>query len=240
MNTDFNFFNNSVKGMVLKEECNLCGRVFPYYKLKKCARCGKLFCTDCMIEDVTLPLPTRQRMVCLKCARKAVSPKTPVGNKYVALTNYLVKLSQYTDYASMKFGKIEGIIGDSLPETAYTNIKWWENTEKTLQGHAWLLAGWKVEKVNLEERKVFFKRIKPLEKEKRRRKKVNSLKKPFTPVPVRRIGPRKISKTKISKMIARMQNIQRRRATSHLRGRFKPKPAHEKKLFKPEAKPKEV
>jgi len=226
--------------MVLKEECNLCGRVFPYYKLKKCARCGRLFCEDCMIEDVTLPLPSYQRVVCLKCARKAVSPKKPVGNKYVALTNYLVKLSQYTDCTSMKFNKIEGILGSSLPERAYTDVKWWENAEKTLQGHAWLLAGWIVEKVDLEEKRVYFRKIKPLEKGKRRRRKADLLKKPFTPVPVRRIKPRKISKTKISKIIARMQNIQRRKAISHLQRKFKPKPAHEKKLFKPEAKPKEV
>jgi len=238
MDIDFNFLNNLVSSMVLKEECSLCGRVFPYYKLRKCARCGKLFCKDCMIEDVTLPLPSHQRMVCLKCARRAVSPKKPAGNKYTAFTNYLVKLGRYTDYASIKFSKIEGIIGDSLPETAYTSAEWWKNTENTLQGHAWLLAGWQVEQVNLEERKVVFKKIKTLERKKHRRKS-SSLKKPFTPVPVRKVKPRKPSKTKISKIIARMHNIQRRKASGYLRGRFKSKPAHEKRLFKPEAKPRE-
>ena len=74
-----------------------------------------------------------------------------------------------------------------------------------------------------------------LEKGKRRRR--EQLKKPFTPVPVKRIKPRKPSKTKISKIIARMQNIQRLKASGRLRGKFKPKPAHEKRLFKPEAKP---
>lgn len=223
--------------MVIKEECGICGRVLPYYKLRKCARCGKLYCQDCMIEDVTLPYPRNQRMVCLKCARRAVSPKTPPGNKYIPLTNYLVNLAKYTDYVSLTFSKIEGIIGDSLPESAYKKIEWWENTESTLQGHAWLLAGWQIEEVNLEEKKVIFTRITPLEKG-RKRKGKSLLKKPFTPVPVRRVKPRRPSKTKISKAIARARNIQRMRATGRLRGKFKPRPAHEKKLFKPDVKPK--
>ena len=221
--------------MVIKEECGICGRVLPYYKLRKCARCGKLFCQDCMIEDATLPYSRNQRMVCLKCARKAVSPKKP-ASKYAPLTNYLVNLGKYTSYASLSFSKIEGLIGDSLPESAYQKAEWWKNTDSTIQGHAWMLAGWQVKEVKLEGKRVIFVKEKPLKKGKRRKGK--QLKKPFTPVPVKRARPRKPSKTKISKIIARMQNIQRLKASGRLRGKFKPKPAHEKRLFKPEAKPK--
>jgi len=35
-----------------------------------------------------------------------------------------------------------------------------------------------------------------------------------------------------------MKSIKRLKASGRLRGKFKPKPAHEKRLFKPEAKPK--
>jgi len=219
--------------MVIKEECGICGRVLPYYRLRKCARCGRLYCKDCMIEDVTLPYPRNRRMVCLKCARKAVSPKKPV-NKYAPLTNYLVNLSKYTDYASLTFSKIEGLIGDSLPESAYQKVDWWKNTDNTTQGHAWMLAGWRVKEVRLEEKRAIFIKEEPSQKRKRRKRQV---KKPFTPAPVKRVKPRKLSKTKVSKIIARVKNVQRLRAEG-LRGRFKPKPAHEKRLFKPEAKPK--
>jgi len=39
-------------------------------------------------------------------------------------------------------------------------------------------------------------------------------------------------------MIAMMQNIQRMRAAGGIRGKFKPKLAHEKRIFKLKAKPK--
>jgi len=172
-------------------------------------------------------------MVCLKCARKAVSPKKP-PNKYAPLTNYLVNLSKYTNYASLTFSKIEGLIGDSLPESAYQKADWWKNTDNTTQGHAWMLAGWRVKEVRLEEKRAIFIKEEPSQKRKRRKRQV---KKPFTPAPVKRVKPRKLSKTKVSKIIARVKNVQRLRAEG-LRGRFKPKPAHEKRLFKPEAKPK--
>lgn len=222
--------------MVIKEECGICGRVLPYYKLRKCARCGRLYCQDCMIEDVTLPYPLHQRMVCLKCARKAVTPKNP-ANKYAPLTNYLVNLAKYTNYASLTFSKIEGLIGDSLPESAYKKVEWWKNTDNTIQGHAWMLARWQVKEVKLEERRVIFTRETPLKERRKRRER--QIKKPFTPVPVRKVKPRRPSKTKISKIIARTQNIQKFKSTKRIRGKFKPKPAHEKRLFKPEAKPKE-
>ncbi len=189
-----------------------------------------------MIEDVTLPYPRNQRMVCLKCARRAVSPKKP-ANKYASLTKYLVNLGKYTNYASLTFNKIEGLIGDSLPQSAHENTEWWRNTDSTPQGHAWMLAGWQVKEVKIEERRVIFTKREPLEKRKRRRRN-KKLKKPFTPVPVRRVKPHRMSKTKISKIIARVQNIQRFKASGKLRGKFKPRSAHEKRLFKPEVKPK--
>jgi hypothetical protein len=49
---------------------------------------------------------------------------------------------------------------------------------------------------------------------------------------------RKPSKTKISKLYARLKNIERQRAAPpKLRGNLKPKSAQEKKVFKPKEKP---
>jgi len=222
--------------MVLKEECGICGRVLPIYKLRKCARCGRFYCQDCMVEDVTLPLPSYQRQVCLKCAAKVVSPKIYSG-KYGPLTEYLVKIGKYTDYAKLSFGKIESILGQSLPESAYNQLEWWKNVESTRQGYSWILAGWQVKEVSLDERMVVFERVTE-QKVKRRRRKAK-IEKPFKPVPVKRERSRRVSRTKIAKLVARMQNIERKRkAGSQLRGKFKPKPAYEKKLYKANVKPK--
>jgi hypothetical protein len=61
--------------------------------------------------------------------------------------------------------------------------------------------------------------------------------KPFKPVPVRALKRKVPSKTKVSKLYARIKNVERQRAErSHVRG-FKPKSQHEKKLFKPDEKP---
>jgi len=222
--------------MVVKEECRLCGRVFPYYKLRRCTRCKRLYCRDCMIEDVS---SIERKLLCLRCARKTVSPHAPPGDKYSPLARYLVNLSAYTDHTVLSFSRIEGILGDSLPESAFKNKEWWANTDNTLQGHSWLSANWKVEEVNLENRWVSFQRVKPSENVRRqRRKAIGRLKKPFTPAPVKLRKKKRISKTKVSRALARLQNIQRRAASPKYRGKFKPRSAHEKRLYKPEAKPK--
>jgi len=222
--------------MVIKEECRLCGRVFPYYKLKRCSRCGRLYCRDCMVEDLASGEPG---LVCLRCARETVSPRAPPGNKYSPLTRYLVNLSAYTNRTVLSFSRMGGIIGDSLPESAFKNESWWKNVDSTLQGHSWLLAGWKVESVDLEKRVTVFQKAEPLGRETRRRRRraQKKLKKPFTPAPVRPKRKRVVSKTRMSKALARLQNLQRRAALPKYRGKFKPRPAHEKRLYKPEAKP---
>ena len=54
-----------------------------------------------------------------------------------------------------------------------------------------------------------------------------------------KVEPR-ISITKISKVQARMRNIERRKSSMRRhRGKFKPRSALEKKLWKPDAKPEE-
>ena len=53
------------------------------------------------------------------------------------------------------------------------------------------------------------------------------------------IKPR-LSKTKISVIQARMKNVERRKSSMRKhKGKFKPKPAPEKRLWKPDAKPEE-
>ncbi|MEM3642188.1 MAG: hypothetical protein QXH37_09735, partial [Candidatus Bathyarchaeia archaeon] len=71
--------------MPFKDECSMCCRVFPYNYLRRCQKCGRMFCKDCMVSDVVTG--DAAKMLCLNCARKIVSPKSM--NKYDALTRYL-------------------------------------------------------------------------------------------------------------------------------------------------------
>lgn len=219
----------------LKDECKLCGRVLPISYLKRCQRCGKTFCLDCMVPDVATS--DAGRPLCLHCARKTVSPRTK--NKYEALTRYLRFRATFTDTVRLSFAQIDGIIGDNLPLGAYRSTEWWKNTPDTAHAKAWLDAGWKVVEVNLKEAYVVFQRIRTRQvaKPEREKKKADQQQRnPFTPPPARVFTKRKPSKTKIAKLYARLKNIEKARAAQpKLRGSFKPKPAHEKRLLKPKS-----
>jgi hypothetical protein len=103
----------------------------------------------------------------------------------------------------------------------------------------WLDAGWNVQEVNLKEGYVVFKKVKDVKvKGFRRKASRNEIKKPFTPVRVRVPKPKTPSKTRVSKLYARVKNLERQRASMPAyHGSFKPKPMHEKKLFKSQEKP---
>ncbi|MCS7114924.1 MAG: hypothetical protein RMJ15_06750 [Nitrososphaerota archaeon] len=219
--------------MPFKDECKMCGRVLPYGYLRRCWKCGKLFCLDCMVPEVSTG--DTQKMFCLNCARRTVSPKTKT--KYGALTSYLKFRAAFTDTVKLSFAQIDGIIGDNLPMNAFRYESWWENSQNNAHAKAWLEAGWKTSEVNLKEGYVVFQKIKGFSAASFKGKTGSKLEKPFTPAPSRIFTRRKPSKTKISKLYARLKNIERQRsAQPKLRGSFKPKPAHEKRTFKPNGK----
>jgi len=147
-----------------------------------------------------------------------------------------LRRARYSTNVTLSFAEIEGIIGDNLPFGALRNKAWWSNTQHTSQGESWLSVGWKVQNVDLAKRTVTLKRVTEREesrKRTRRTKDANLFELP--PKPKRRPAP---SKTKIARAQARLKNIERRRAAvKRYRGKFKPQPATEKRLFKPEAKP---
>jgi len=221
--------------MPLKDECGICGRVLPYGYLRRCQRCGQLYCKDCMVPDVSTGDYTR--MFCLNCARRIVSPKS--NTKYSPFTSYLKFRAGFTDTVKLSFAKIDGIMGENLPMTAYREEKWWNNSPDDVHAKAWLDAGWNVQEVNLKEGYVVFKKVKELQAKGLKRKTAkNQIKKPFTPVRVHISKPKTPSKTKVSKLYARIKNLERQRVsmpTYH--GTFKTKPMHERKLYRPEKKP---
>ncbi|MEM1539087.1 MAG: hypothetical protein QXW82_02580 [Candidatus Bathyarchaeia archaeon] len=219
--------------MPFKDECKMCGRVLPYGYLRRCWKCGKLFCLDCMVPEVSTG--DTQKMLCLNCARYIVSPKS--RSKYGALTSYLKFRAAFTDTVKLSFAQIDGIIGDNLPMSAFRSESWWDNSQNNVHSKAWLEAGWKTVEVNLKEGYVVFQKIKGLPTASFRVKTESKLEKPFTPVPSKIFRKQKPSKTKISKLYARLKNIERNRLSQpKLRGDFKPKSAHEKRTFRPNEK----
>ncbi len=205
--------------------------------MRKCERCGRIYCRDCMVPDVVTGDPTR--LYCLNCARRTVSRTT--RSKYDGLTGYLRFRGSFTNNVKLSFARMDGIIGDNLPMEAYKATAWWSNDSLNLHSKAWLEAGWEVGDVNLKEGYVIFKKVREesiAERRGRARKRKTMTVEGFTPVHVR-LPPKRIpSKTKLSKMYARIKNIERKRQypQAPAGGGFKPKSAYAKRLFKEQKK----
>jgi hypothetical protein len=218
-----------------KDECGICKRVLSYSRLKKCARCQKLYCYDCMVPDVATGDPFAS--LCLNCARRVVSPR--VVSKYEGLTGHLKFRSAFTSIVKLSFARIDGLIGTNLPMEAFRNESWWSNAASSAHSKGWLDAGWEVQEVNLAEGFVVFKKVLELPRTHGRKKKSTlEISKPFTPVPIHPLKPKAPSKTKVSKLYARILNLERQRNAgySNVKG-FKPRSRYEKKLFGSDKKP---
>jgi hypothetical protein len=186
-----------------------------------------------MVPDVATGDPTM--MLCLHCARRVVSPRS--RSKYGGLTAHLKFRGAFTRLVRLSFARIDGLIGSNLPMSAYRDETWWSNLPSSTHARAWLDAGWEVQEVNLKEGFIVFKKVREVPFKKGRRAK-SDMDKPFTPVPVRAPKRKEPSKTRASMLYARIKNLERQRTAGrrHIRG-FKPRPSHEKKLFKPDEKP---
>jgi len=226
----------------MKEECSLCGGTFSYYSLIRCPRCGRLYCRNCVIfswnKNVLRHVP-----MCLNCARRIVSPKrtTRFGTKYSPLGRYLARRQRSFTHATLAFAEIEKIIQDRLPASALQHRHWWSNASSQTQAQAWLKVGWMVHNVNLSDGTVVFKRVRrpEIRRDRKRRKSTRaSDKKPFRPPKPRSFRRRLPSKTRVAMALARLKNVERRKLSmKSYRGKFKPRPAFEKRLYRPEEKP---
>jgi hypothetical protein len=185
-----------------------------------------------MVPDVSTGDPTK--LLCLNCARRIVAPKSV--SRYSGLTGYLRFRGAFTGTVKLSFARIDGIIGENLPMSAYRTEAWWDNLPSSPHAKGWLDAGWEVREVNLKEGYVVFRKVKAMPT---RRKRLSSeIKKPFTPVRVRIPQPKTPSKTKVSKLYARIKNLERQKTSMpKYHGSFKPRQKYEKKLFKPDEKP---
>jgi hypothetical protein len=221
--------------IAFKDECGICGRVLSSYRLRKCERCKRLYCRDCMVPDVATG--DTHALLCLNCARRVVSPR--IASKYDGLARHLKFRAAFTSTVKLSFARIDGLIGTNLPMNAYREESWWNNTPSTVHAKGWLDAGWEVQEVNLKEGYAVFKKVRELPRLRGRgRKRKGEITKPFTPVPVHSYKPKAPSKTKVSKLYARIKNLERQRnAGRHQIRGFKGRSQYEKKLFKPDEKP---
>ena len=181
-----------------------------------------------MVADVSTGDP--MRLMCLNCARRTVAPRA--AEKYGGLARYLKFRGAFTSVVKLSFVRVDGVIGDNLPMAAYKNEAWWSNTSGNVHAKGWLEAGWEVQEVNLKEGYVVFHKVRETQPQTSKAARANQVTKPFTPVRVRIPRKNKPSKTKVSKLYARIKNLERQRAAlpSH-RGSFKSKPRYEKRLF---------
>ena len=219
--------------IIVEEGCSLCGVTYPSHLLHRCLRCGRLYCGNCIVYD------DEGRPICLRCARKKVSPTVVFRSKYTYLREYLARKAKYSSYARLSFKKIEEIMGDRLPPSALYNPQWWSNIHGQSHSDAWLSVGWKVEEVDLEKREVVFRREIPRQIEKNRRKRRKPISAAFKalalkPKKRRRKSP---SLSKIAKAQARIKNIQRRLSGQRTFRGLKQRSTYEKRLYKPHEKP---
>lgn len=218
--------------LLLKDNCSLCDRIFRHSALRRCYRCRRWYCRDC------ITFTKDGEVLCLNCARRMVSPKK-LGTKYSPFSRYLLRRVKYSSNVTLDFVKIEGIIGDNLPLGATRTKGWWTNTLHTSQGQAWLNVGWKVQEVDLNKRAVTLARVAGTEDEPRKRRKRRKKSTHVFELPVKPKPRRFPSKTKIAKTQARLRNIERKKSSMRrYKGRiFKVKTKDQYKQWDRTAKP---
>jgi len=79
-----------------------------------------------------------------------------MAGKYTPLEDYLRTLPSKRREVRLSFDQIEKILKFKLPASAYEDQRWWEHeTEGNhVNQRAWANAGWKVESVDVTEKRV--------------------------------------------------------------------------------------
>ncbi|MEM2432188.1 MAG: hypothetical protein QXJ19_03510 [Candidatus Bathyarchaeia archaeon] len=186
--------------------CALCQGTYPRSILYTCSLCGLAYCGNCILLD-------DDRAICLRCAVKMVSPRAR-RSKYMKLAEYLARRPKALNEVTLTFHEIEEIIGDRLPDSARVRRSWWSNVRGRMPSEAWLTVGWAVREVDLVGERVKFVRESRVErfKEGRELEGVSpSFKALAFKVRAGRWRGKKISKTKIAILQARLKNIERQR-----------------------------
>jgi hypothetical protein len=84
-----------------------------------------------------------------------------MAGKYTPLEGYLRSLPKNKKQITLDFEQIEKILNTKLPSSAYEDQRWWEHeTEGNHKStRAWSNAGWKIENLDVTEKRVKLVRI---------------------------------------------------------------------------------
>jgi hypothetical protein len=79
-----------------------------------------------------------------------------MAGKYTPLENYLRDLPESQREVSLSFQQIESILNAQLPSSAYEDRRWWDHeTEGNhVTQRAWANAGWKIESLDVNMKRV--------------------------------------------------------------------------------------
>jgi hypothetical protein len=77
-----------------------------------------------------------------------------MAGKYTPLENYLRDLPASQKEVTLSFERIEGILNDKLPSSAYEDQRWWvkEKEGNHISARSWSNAGWKIESLDVNEK----------------------------------------------------------------------------------------
>jgi hypothetical protein len=81
--------------------------------------------------------------------------------KYAPLETYLRELPESQREIMLRFEEIEGILNSKLPSSAYEDRRWWDHEKEGnhINGRSWTNAGWKVGRLEVNEKWVKFVRM---------------------------------------------------------------------------------
>jgi hypothetical protein len=84
-----------------------------------------------------------------------------MAGKYTPLENYLRDLPDSQREVSLDFQQIERILNAKLPSSAYEDRRWWDHeTEGNhITQRAWANAGWKIQSLDVNQKRVKLIRI---------------------------------------------------------------------------------
>jgi hypothetical protein len=84
-----------------------------------------------------------------------------MAGKYTPLENYLCGLPESQREVTLGFQQIERILNAKLPSSAYEDRRWWDHeTEGNhVNARAWSNAGWKIESLDVNKKRVRLIRI---------------------------------------------------------------------------------
>ena len=79
-----------------------------------------------------------------------------MAGKYTPFEKYLCDLPQSQSEVTFRFTQIEKILKSKLPSSAYEDRRWWnhETEANHVSKRAWANAGWKIESLDVDAKRV--------------------------------------------------------------------------------------